>query len=85
MKIVAKYLLLTACFIAIVTAVSVSLPPGFLLPKPAQPDTATVLSLTPVHSRGVCLMTFEFEGEKLELMEPLSACSEYSIGQKVTV
>lgn len=85
MKTIGKYLLLTACFIAIVTAVSVSLPPGFLLPKPAPEDTATVLSLTPVHARGVCLLTFDFEGEELEIMEPLSSCSKYSIGQKVKV
>lgn len=85
MKTAGKYLLLSMAFIAIVTAVSVCLPPGFLLPKPAAAPSATVISLTEVASAGSCLMVFDFEGERLEIVEPLDSCAKYSVGQKVEV
>ena len=80
-----RYSLLSVCFILIMTAVSVSLPPGFLLPKPDQGQTATILSLTPVPAKDSCVMVFDFEGEQLEILDPISSCSTYSVGEKVKV
>lgn len=82
-----RYALLTLCFVSIVTVVSISLPPGFLLPNAYQshPDKATVVSLEEDIQAGKCFIVFDFEGENIELAEPLSACSRYKVGQEVTV
>lgn len=82
-----RYVLLTICFVSIVTVVSVSLPPGFLLPDAYQSnaDKATVVSLEEDLQAGKCFIMFDFEGENIEIAEPLSECSRYEVGQKVKV
>lgn len=81
-----KNSLLAVCFIVIMTTVSLTLPPGFLLPKPEGVEkTAEVVSLTAHPEQNACLIVFDFEGEKLEISDPLPSCTKYSVGEKVKV
>lgn len=77
---------LALCFIAVMTAVSFAVPPGFLLKQPASAgQTAEVLSLDPDIEAGQCLMMFKLEGDILPVTEPLESCAKYRVGDKVKV
>lgn len=77
---------LTFCFLAIMTAVSFAVPPGFLLktPEPA-PKTAEVLSLDPNVEAGQCLMKFKMDEDIVPITEPLESCTKYRVGDKIPV
>lgn len=86
MRKILKYSILSVCFITVMMAVSFALPPGFLLPQPAAAEkTAEILSLSPIPDRDLCLMVFDFEGDRIEILDPLGSCTKYSVGDKVKV
>lgn len=77
---------LTVCFLAIMTAVSFAVPPGFLLQSSQPPgQTAEVISLNPNAEAGQCLMTFKLDGDIVPITEPLESCTKYRVGDKVKV
>lgn len=83
-----KRLGLVLCFLAVMMAVSFALPPGFLLPKadkPVDDNVATVVSLDPRPASDECILSFDLAGDILPVVEPLSSCSEYKVGDKVRV
>jgi hypothetical protein len=86
MKKLFKRLGLTLCFLAIMTAVSFAVPPGFLVKSPEPTgQTAEVLSLDPDATAGECRMTFRLDGDILPITEPLESCAKYRVGDKVKV
>lgn len=77
---------LALCFLAVMTAVSFAVPPGFLLKQPVpESRTAEVISLHPDIEASQCLMTFKLDGDILPITEPLESCTKYRVGEKVKV